>query len=244
MEKNKRKPRRTKLSLEKDFMDAVKNVIEKDGFSRTTLAAITERANITPNVFYNRYNSMDELFEEYVRRYDYWLSDISDANIDPNEVDSHSELFEKILVSLTESLYLNRSMQQLLIWELAEENEITTRSARLREANTAELVDSFDEAYKAINPDLDIRVVASLFISGIYYLILHKSRSTFCSIDFSKKDGKALLLKTIKQLTKMLFGEDVKAETLCIAKSMKTKGLDVDTIVEVTGLTKEIVRGI
>ncbi len=42
----------------------------------------------------------------------------------------------------------------------------------------------------------------------------------------------------------MLFGEDVKAETLCIAKSMKTKGLDVDTIVEVTGLTKEIVRGI
>ena len=244
MEKNKRKPRRTKLSLEKDFMDAVKNVIEKDGFSRTTLAAITGRADITPNVFYNRYNSMDELFEEYVKRYDYWLSDISDANVDPDDVDNHAELFEKILVGLTASLYQNKSMQQILIWELEEENEITTRSALLREANTAALVDSFDETYKAINKDLDIRVVASLFISGIYYLILHKNMSTFCTIDFSKKEGKTLLLKTISQLTKMLFGEDVKAETFRIATNMKLKGMDVETIAEVTGLTEEEVMGI
>lgn len=244
MEKKKRKPRRTKFSLEKDLMDAVKNIIEEDGFSKTTLASIAERADIMPNVFYNRYGSLDELFEEYVKRYDYWLSDIADANIDPNEVYDHSDLFEKILIGLTESLYLNRSMQQILIWELEEENEITTRSARLREANTAELVNSFDEAYKAINPDLDIRVVASLFISGIYYLILHKNRSTFCTIDFSKKEGKALLLKTIKDLTAMLFGEDVNARILQIGANMKIKGMDIDTIVEMTGLTEAQIRGL
>ena len=62
MEKKKRKPRRTKFSLEKDLMDAVKNIIEEDGFSKTTLASIAERADIMANVFYNRYGSLDELF--------------------------------------------------------------------------------------------------------------------------------------------------------------------------------------
>ena len=42
----------------------------------------------------------------------------------------------------------------------------------------------------------------------------------------------------------MLFGEDVKAETLRIATNMKTKGMDIDSIVEVTGLTEEQVQGI
>lgn len=236
MEKKQRKPRRTKFSLEKDFMDAVKSVIESDGFSKTTLAAISEKANIVPNVFYNRYNSLEELFDEYVKRYDYWLVDIA-SHIDINGINDYAHLFEKILIGLVESLYPNKSMQQLLIWELAEENEITLRSSRLREANAAELVNKFEEAYKTINKDVDIRVVAALFISGIYYLILHKNRSTFCNIDFSKKEGKQLLLNNIKELTRLIFGNNVKDETLRIARRMKAKGMDIEMISDITGLT-------
>ncbi|MDD2493704.1 MAG: TetR/AcrR family transcriptional regulator [Tissierellia bacterium] len=236
MEKKQRKPRRTKFSLEKDFMDAVKSVIENEGFSKTTLAAISEKANIMPNVFYNRYNSLEELFNEYVKRYDYWLADITNT-IDTNKIDDYADLFQKILKGLIESLYPNRSMQQLLIWELAEENEITVRSARLREANAAELVNRFDEAYKLINKKIDIRVVSALFISGIYYLILHKNRSTFCNIDFSKKEGKQLLLDNIEELAKLIFGNNQKNEVLRVAYNMKIKGIDLETIMDVTGLT-------
>lgn len=241
MEKKQRKPRRTKFSLEKDFMDAVKSVIENDGFSKTTLAAISQKANIMPNVFYNRYNSLEELFNEYVKRYDYWLADITNT-IDINKIDDYADLFQKILYGLIESLYSNRSMQQLLIWELAEENEITLRSARLREANAAELVNRFDEVYKLGNKKIDIRVVSALFISGIYYLILHKNRSTFCNIDFSKKEGKQLLLDNIEELTKLIFGDNQKNEVLRIAYNMKVKGMDIETIMDVTGLTESEVQ--
>lgn len=236
MEKKQRKPRRTKISLEKDFMDAVKSVIERDGFSKTTLAAISEKANIMPNVFYKRYNSLEELFDEYVKKYDYWLADITNT-IDTDYIDNYADLFQKILHGLIESLYANKSMQQLLIWELAEENEITLRSARLREANAAELVNKFDKAYKLINKKIDIRVVSALFISGIYYLILHKNRSTFCNVDFSKKEGRKLLLDNIEELTKLIFANNQKNEILRIAYNMKAKGMDKETIMEVTGLT-------
>lgn len=236
MSESPRRQRRTKFSLEKDFIDAVKSVIESEGFSKTTVAAITEKAEIVPNVFYKRYNSLDELFDEYVKRYDYWLVDIGN-NIDLSHIDNYEDLFEKILTDLVESLYNNKSMQQLLVWELGEENNITLRSSRLREENSRELVDKFYEGCKDINSNIDIRVVAALYIAGIYYLILHKNRSTFCNIDFNKKEGKQLLLNNIGSLTRLLFNNNVKDETYRIARKMKAKGIDLSVISEVTGLT-------
>lgn len=244
MEIKKRKPRRTKMSLEKDFMNAIKSVIEEDGFSNTTLASIVERANIVPNVFYNRYGSIDELFEEYVKRYDYWLVDIVEI-VEPKDIQNYSKTFETILTGLTEALYNNKSMQQILLWELAEENHITLRSSKLREANASELIDNFNEAYKSINKNLDIRVTSALLIAGIYYLILHRNRSTFCNIDFSKKEGKELLIKTIQDLTELIYRKNDQNEQLFeIAKKLKNRGVDIDTISDAVGLEIEVVRKI
>lgn len=227
------------MTLERDFMNAIKAVIEEEGFSRTTLAAITEKAGIVPNVFYNRFKSLDDLFDEYIKKFDYWLVDVA-GNIEAQEIEDHSVTFENILVALTESLYTNRSMQQILLWELAEENEITLRSAKLREANTSGIVESFDNYYKTIDSDMDIRVVSALFIAGIYYLILHRQRSTFCGVDFNKKEGRELLVRNIRELSKLIFHkEEVLDETFRIAQNMKSKGFDTETILEITGLSPE-----
>lgn len=239
MNKKERNPRRTKIALERDFMNAIKAVIEEDGFSKTTLAAITEKAGIVPNVFYNRFKSLDDLFDEYIKKFDYWLVDVA-GNIQPEAIKDHPVTFENILVALTESLYTNKSMQQILLWELAEENKITSRSAKLREANTSGIVESFDDFYKTVDPDIDIRVVSALFIAGIYYLILHKQRSTFCGVDFNKKEGRELLISNIRELSKLIFHKkDALDETFRIAKNMKNKGIDMDIILEITGLSQE-----
>lgn len=63
MSKKERNPRRTKNTFERDLMNAIKMVIEEEGFSNTTLAAITEKAGIVPNVFYNRFKLLDDLFD-------------------------------------------------------------------------------------------------------------------------------------------------------------------------------------
>lgn len=238
MSKKERNPRRTKNTLERDLMSAIKMVIEEEGFSNTTLAAITEKAGIVPNVFYNRFKSLDDLFDEYIKKYDYWLVDVADS-VDPQHINDYHVAFENILVALTRSLYTNKSMQQILLWELSEENEITSRSANLREANTSEIVESFEDFYKTVDTDIDIRVVSALFIAGIYYLILHKERSTFCGIDFNKKEGKELLIRNIGELSKLIFHEkNTNNETLRIARNMKKKGFDAESIMEITGLNQ------
>lgn len=223
-------------------MNAIKMVIEEEGFSNTTLAAITEKAGIVPNVFYNRFKSLDDLFDEYIKKYDYWLVDVADS-IDPQQINDYHVAFENILVALTRSLYTNKSMQQILLWELSEENEITSRSANLREANTSEIVESFEDFYKTVDTDIDIRVVSALFIAGIYYLILHKERSTFCGIDFNRKEGKELLIRNIGELSKLIFHKkNTNNETLRIARNMKKKGFDAESIMEITGLNQRQVQ--
>lgn len=242
MSKKERSPRRTKNTLERDLMNAIKMVIEEEGFSNTTLAAITEKAGIVPNVFYNRFKSLDDLFDEYIKKYDYWLVDVADS-IDPQQINDYHVAFENILVALTRSLYTNKSMQQILLWELSEENEITSRSANLREANTSEIVESFEDFYKTVDTDIDIRVVSALFIAGIYYLILHKERSTFCGIDFNRKEGKELLIRNIGELSKLIFHKkNTNNETLRIARNMKKKGFDAESIMEITGLNQRQVQ--
>ncbi len=82
-------------------------------------------------------------------------------------------------------------MQKLLIWEVSDSNYITERTAENRERHSQNLVEYFEKTDS--DPNINIRVVSALLISGIYYLALHKNISTFCGIDFRSKEGLLLL---------------------------------------------------
>lgn len=84
-------------------------------------------------------------------------------------------------------------MQELLIWELSSDNYITRHTADNREQNSKYLLDYYNNGLKDF--PIDFNALIALFIAGIYYLILHRDISTFCGIDFSKKEGLDLLKK-------------------------------------------------
>ncbi len=198
--KKTRKPRRTKAAIEQAVMDAVNALIEEVGFNKVTLTGIAARAQIEPTVFYRRYSNLDELFEIYTHKYDYWLAGI--AELMPQDM-SDEESMKWILLNLTRALHKNRGMQQLLIWELSDDNPVTRRTAALREKINETLIRELEKRFE--NTGVDLSVLAALIISGIYYLILHRNMSTFCNVDFSSKSGRERLEKTIDQLVSILF---------------------------------------
>lgn len=57
----------------------------------------------------------------------------------------------------------------------------------MRDTMNLNLVEYYDLMFKPLN--INIRGIIALLISGIYYLILHKERAPFCSIDFNRADG-------------------------------------------------------
>lgn len=195
-----RRPRRSKAVIELAVMDAVHSLIEEVGFNKVTLTAIAARAEIEPTVFYRRYTNLDELFDIYTHKYDYWLAGITELM--PEDL-SDEESMKWILLNLIRALHKNRGMQQMLIWELSDDNPVTRRTASLREKINEELIRALEQKFNATG--VDMSVLAALMISGIYYLILHRNMSTFCNVDFASKSGRDRLEKTVEQLVSILF---------------------------------------
>lgn len=238
MEEKTRRPRRTFASIENDIMEATKELIEENGISNLTLRSIAKKAKIEASVFYNRYNGLHDLLERFIERYDYWYSDIvkSFDNIRPED---YKQYFGEIFISLIKSLHENKSMQQILLWELMEDNNITRHTNKMREDYTKKMVNTLEESTKNNGSDVNAKVIASILLSSIYFLIIHKGKATFCGIDFSKEDGQDLLADTIKKISSWLFSKN--KDILEVATKMKEKGIDMDTIAECTGLSiKEI----
>lgn len=232
----KRRKRRTKEEIEKIINKAAITLIESGGFSNLTVTNIIEEAKIEAIVFYNRYTNMDEFIGEFVKRYDYWFTEVAKTE----EKASDREEFLYIITNLFISLKDNKLMQQLLRWEIFVDNDTTSRTARLREFHTIPLVEKYKKIFK--DAPFEIEVMSALIIGGIYYLIIHADRSDFAGIDVNSKEGHDKILKAIEYLGNYFFDtiSSFDQTAVDIAKRMKAKGFEYDVIEECTKIPLNI----
>lgn len=197
-----RRPRRTKADIERCIREAAEELIVEKGFSSVLLTDITRKAEIEPMVFYNRYNNMDEFYDEFVRRYDYWLTDTI-----KNEATSEAskENCDAIINGLCNALTVDKIMLEILRWEVSSSNDLTNRTAMFREMQNMQLVLKYKKMFINEGSPIDIAAFSALMIGGIYYLFLHKDRSTFCGLDLNDPNHIQTLQKTISQLIDMVF---------------------------------------
>ena len=203
-----RRPRRSKADIEDALHKAAVSQIKKKGFSLALVTDIVKRAKIEPVVFYNRYKNLDEFYDTFVKDYDYWLSDLvrdSIENIDSEE--AYSNVIEKIL----NNLLSDDIMTELLRWEVAEGNNITERTARLRTMHAVDIFRNYEEKHAGIG--IDVTAVSALLVAGIYYMLLHKDRSSMIGIDINQAAGKRRIVNAIREISRLIFQEKENRQT-------------------------------
>ena len=203
-----RRPRRSKADIEYAIHKAAVSQIKKKGFSLALVTDIVKRAKIEPVVFYNRYKNLDEFYDTFVKDYDYWLSDLvrdSIENIDSEE--AYSNVIEKIL----NNLLSDDIMTELLRWEVAEGNNITERTARLRTMHAVDIFRNYEEKHAGIG--IDVTAVSALLVAGIYYMLLHKDRSSMIGIDINQAAGKRRIVNAIREISRLIFQEKENRQT-------------------------------
>lgn len=194
--------RRTEATIIEDIRKAAVESVLKRGFSGSLVSEIIKKAKIEPVVFYKRYKNLEEFFSEFVKGYDYWFSDVAkEAN---KQVTSYDQ-FIALIEGLQECMIEKSVMQELIRWEIAEDNNITKRTASIREMFTIPLVEKYDNLFK--NSGIDFVAIATIIVSGLYYLYLHKDRSTFCNIDMNTEEGRNRINQAIKFLSEPLFNK-------------------------------------
>lgn len=194
--------RRTKATIIEDIRKAAVESVLKRGFSGSLVSEIIKKAKIEPVVFYNRYQNLEEFFSEFVKGYDYWFSDVAK---EANKQETPHDQFIALIKGLQECMIEKSVMQELIRWEIAEGNDITKRTASIREMFTLPLAEKYDDLFK--NSGVDFVAIATIIISGLYYLYLHKDRSTFCNIDMNTEEGRNRVNQAIKFLSELLFSK-------------------------------------
>lgn len=239
MEHSRRKRRSTE-DIEKAILEAAAGFIEEKGFGELTVTGIIQKASIEPVQFYRRYGDLNGFIDEYVKRFDYWFSDVAK---DSDSEGDEKERYEKIVNGLLDALCDNRIMQQLLRWELSGNNETVRRTARLREFHTLPLCSRYAKIFEG--SDLDIVAVAAMMIGGIYYLVLHKDLSDFGGIDLNKEAGRERIRNAVRQLSGLLFSaEGISCEAVGIARQMKKDNVPIDKIGKYTRLPQELIESL
>lgn len=227
--------RRSKLKVEIDIMRATQELVKEVGFNGVTVTSLLQKANIEPNVFYRRYNNIDELLDQnikFIKLYDYWFAHTIKYDNDILPQNGVKEL----LVGLAKSFYDNDMMQQIILWELTTENNITKKTSVDRELYSQPTLNYFTEALK--DCETDFNAATALIIAGVYYLVLHKNISTFCNIDFNSPEGKKKLIKVIENIVDRIYEESAVNR---IALNLLNKNVDIDIIASSTGLSHKAI---
>lgn len=194
--------RRTKATITENIRKAAVESVLKRGFSGSLVSEIIKKAKIEPVVFYNRYQNLEEFFSEFVKGYDYWFSDVAK---EANKLETPHDQFVALIEGLQECMIEKSVMQELIRWEIAVDNDITKRTASIREMFTLPLAEKYDDLFK--NSGIDFVAIATIIVSGLYYLYLHKDRSTFCNIDMNTEEGRNRVNQAIKFLSELLFSK-------------------------------------
>lgn len=235
----KRRPRRSRQQIQKMVLDAVSSLVKEKGFSNITITAISQKSEVDINAILRSFGSLEQLLDMYSHFFDYWFRNTLE-NPDRLKNDPIGYYRESV-VNLADMLYNNREMQEMLIWEICEDNPTTRKVAMNREISNETVIKALTDKFKDTGINFD--VMAAILIAGIYYLILRRKRSTFFGVDFSTRKGKAKLLETIKQSIDICFDILEKRNKIYeIAKRMKEKGIDIETIAECTCLEKRIIE--
>lgn len=234
----KEKKRRSNEDIEKNITDAATSLIKKKGISGLLVTDIIKDAKIEPVVFYKRYENLLDFINHFVKKYDYWFSDVIQKS-KASECDK--KLYNNIMANLLRSLKSNIVMQQILKWELATDNDIARRTAQLREFHTLPIAKEYEKKFE--QSSIDIVAISSLIVGGIYYLVLHSHLSTFSGIDINSENGEKRIFNALNYLTELLFEEKSEnTKIINIAIKMKKNNIDIETISSCTELPIDIIK--
>lgn len=238
-EEKKRRPRRSKQQIQKIIIDAVSSLVKEKGFANITISAISQKSEVDVNAILRNFGSLENLLDVYSHFFDFWFRNTLDNQ---ERFQKHPvRYYKESVLSMAENLYNNREIQELLIWEICEDNPTTRKVAKNREISNEPIVRALSEMVKDTGINFD--VMAAILTAGVYYLIIRRKRSTFGGVDFSTRKGKARLLETISQAIDICFNLlEQQNKVYEIAKRMKDKGIDIETIAECTCLDKELIE--
>ena len=193
---------------ERRLIDAVGTIIGRCGYKGLGVNAIAKEADVSKSLIYTYFTSVDKLIETYILEKDFWMvskNQMTELLEKTNKKSSLIEILVFVLQKQFDYFFDKEEMQQLILWEITEKSDMMNSVGNARESLGEDFFELTEPYFKG--SDVNFQAIASLLVSGIYYLVLHakKNKSTQCGIDINTEEGRNEILKAIRQIIKWSF---------------------------------------
>jgi len=152
-----------------------------------------------------------------------------------------NELAKVFIREQIEALMASEEFRQLILWELADKDDIATPITVKREVYSEGILKQSRHILE--NCGINFNFILAIILGGIYYVTIHKDKYPFCEVDLNQKKHKDELIRTLDWLIDLLFETNKRAsEVEKIALRLYEKGMSNDEILEVTNIDVEQLR--
>ena len=229
--KNKEQPHfiKNRELIEKKLVWAVGEVFRTKGFAGLKISRIARYAEVDRKYVYRYFKGgLNALIEAYVTEHDYWMAfkDVLNEVAEENGGKNVRGLIVAILQNQFRYFYTEKDMQRLILLEITEDNQMMRSIHNAREAQGQKFLALADHYFEGTS--IDMRAIAALLVSGIYYTVLHArfNGGMVSDIDINTESGQDNILKALEQIVGWAF-EGAQKE-----KSMKAGSKDSGEIMD------------
>jgi AcrR family transcriptional regulator len=178
---------RNKEGTKLRILQAVGKLVAESGFSSLGINAIAREAGVDKVLIYRYFTDLPTLLRTFGQEGNYLASTSAPPGFD--KIESLPELLSHALIFFQKELRDRPITQEIILWDLVEDNELTQELIDVREktriTRTKFFYDKFD-----IPSDQDVTALMTILGCGITYLILRsKNKPTYAGLDFSTEDG-------------------------------------------------------
>ncbi|MEO1297006.1 MAG: TetR/AcrR family transcriptional regulator [Cyanobacteria bacterium J06636_16] len=199
---------RNKEETKARILAAVGKLLAESGFQQLGVNAIAREAGVDKVLIYRYFEGLPNLLQRFASEGGYWptlqelLGDESSV-----EADTLTDWMLYLLLGFMHDLRARPISQEILRWELLEENELTRELASVRD-RTAMASLRFLSQKGSVSPDKDIFAIGAVLIAGVVYLTLRaKANDTFMDIDFSSPVGWQRIEDALESIIRSTFHE-------------------------------------
>ncbi|MDR2915996.1 MAG: TetR/AcrR family transcriptional regulator [Tannerella sp.] len=229
--------RRTNVEIKKSIFDAILQIVKEKGFTNLSINLISEYSGINPLTINKRFKDIDDVIEQFLRRYDYWLEIFSDSKDDGTK-ESYQEAIEFVL----DVVWKKKAIQQILAWQITEESAFSESMAKDMEEAVNSLTVHYAEMFK--DSPYDIRLITAIILAAVFYISAYKKKASFCGVDLMGHMGNYKLLEGINQISDLVFEKVDKTKEKEIARKLLKHGDSIEKVMDVSGLSKEEVENL
>jgi AcrR family transcriptional regulator len=214
---------RNKEGTKLRILQAVGELVAESGFHSLSINAIAREAGVDKVLIYRYFTDLPTLLRTFGQEGNYLASTSVPPGFD--KIESLPELLSHALIFFQKELRDRPITQEIILWDLLEDNELTRELINVREetrvARTKFFYDKFD-----IPADQDVTALMTILGCGITYLILRsKSKPIYAGLDFSTEDGWERLESIVSKIIHAVLN-DIQLKPLSPSKKASAEARD------------------